>query len=352
MQPSKNQIFNKWLELVEHEILKKNYKQYLTKTTTEGLTEEGTIVDSELLLIAKLQVQEKTAEIESREPKFIISIDSINSKGPYHEFTHTIEFENWTGKPFVKLWKSIKPYNCPHCAGKGFNNCECESGAIQCKNCSGKAYETCSSCHGKGESLVKVSIIDGITNKKRNEELSYNCQNCYGEGTVVCNSCSGLGKVGHGACSHSGKLRCKNCKGVGKLVDVREEPVPIKVIIKEYIFTGYSANENEQIFQIIQNKKLNMDKIDIQKIDDLEMKDVEVLIPDGYANIKNIDKFVKDLNKECKNILKSRNEVILPPIMIYANQKLLCKTTKGVNFEILSIGDKNDFEIIAFGLKT
>ena len=352
MQPSNTQIFNKWLDQVEHDILKKNYKQYLTKTTTEGLTEQETVLDSEIYLIAKLQIQEKTADIESREPKHIVPIDSTNSKGPYMEFSHSVEYGQWSGKPFVKLWKSISPYNCPDCAGKGYNSCDCDGGTIQCKTCGGKSYETCSNCHGKGEATEQVTIIDGITNKKRTEELTFSCQSCYGDGTIICRSCNGFGKNSHNLCSGSGKLRCKNCKGVGKLVDIREEPVPIKAVIKDYIFTGYQAKENEEIFQIIQDKKLNMAKIDIHKVDDLEFKDILSLIPDDYPNTKNIEKFVKDLNKECKNILKSKNEVIQPPIMIYTNKKILGKTTKGVNFEVLSFGDSNDFHIMTLGLKT
>ena len=352
MHPSNEQIFSKWLEHVEHEILKKNFKQYLTKTTTEGLNEQEVVSQSELYFIAKLQVQEKTADIESREPKHIVSIDNTNSKGPYLEFSHAVEFGQWSGKPFVKLWKSISPYNCPECAGKGYNSCDCEGGSVQCKVCSGKAYETCSNCQGKGENFEKVTIVDGITNKKRIEELSYNCPSCFGEGTVVCHSCSGIGKTSHNSCSGTGKLRCKNCKGVGKLVDIREEPVPIKVVIKEYIFTGYSSKENEDIFEIIQHKKLNMAKQDIHKVEELEFRDVEALVPEDSPSSKNLEKFVRDLNKECKNILKSKNEVIVPPVMVYANQKLLCKSTKGGNFEILSFGDSNDFEIMALGLKS
>ena len=351
MEPSNEDIFNKWLDRIDHEVLKKNFKQYLTKTTTEGLNENETVVSNELYFIAKLQIQEKTAEIESREPKHIVPIDSTNSKGPYMEFTKSIEYGQWTGKPFVKLWKSISPYNCPDCAGKGFNNCDCDSGSVQCKVCAGKGHETCTNCHGNGENIENVTIVDGITNKKRNEELSYNCPSCYGEGTVFCRSCSGVGKIIHNLCSGSGKLRCKTCRGVGKLVDVREEPVPIKLAMKDYIFTGYSAKENEDIFQIIQQKKLNMKKQDINKLDEIEFKDVEKLIP-GDSNSKNLEKFIKDLNKEVKNILKSKNEEIVPPLMIYANKKLLCKTTKGINFEILSFGDKDDFEIMALGLKS
>lgn len=349
---SADQIFAKWLENVEHEILKKNYKQYLTKTTTEGLTVNDTIEGSELYFIAKLQIQEKSADIETREPKHIVAIDNTNSKGPYHEFSKSIEYADWSGKPFVKLWKSISPYNCPDCAGKGYNNCDCESGTIQCRTCSGKKYETCNNCNGKGEKVEIVTIVDGLTNKRRSEELSYNCPNCYGEGTVVCKTCSGLGKSSHNVCSGSGKIRCKNCRGVGKLVDVKEEPVPIKVITKDYIFTGYSTRENELIFQTLQSKKLNMVKQDLKQIDDIEFRDVETLASGDEANKKALDKFVKDLNKEIKTILKSKNEIIIPPISIFVNMKVLCKATKGGNFEILSFGDNNDFQVLALGLKS
>ena len=82
MDPSNEVIFNKWLELVDHEVLKKNFKQYLTKTTTEGLTENDSVLGSEYFFIAKLQIQEKTADIETREPKHIVPVDSTNSKGP------------------------------------------------------------------------------------------------------------------------------------------------------------------------------------------------------------------------------------------------------------------------------
>ena len=352
MFPSADQIFTKWLELVEHDVLKKNFKQYLTKSTTEGLTANDTIIGPELFFIAKLQIQEKSADIESREPKHIVTIDNTNSKGPYHEFSQSIEYGDWTGKPFVKLWKSISPYNCPDCAGKGYNNCDCEGGAVQCKNCAGKRYETCADCHGKGEKTEQVIILDGLTNKKRTEELSFNCPSCYGEGTIVCKSCYGIGKSAHNVCSGSGKLRCKNCHGVGKLVDIKEDPVPIKVLLKDYIFTGYSSRENEEIFQTVQNKKLNMVKQDIKQIEDIEFRDVENLVTDSDSNSKILEKFIKDLNKECKNILKSKNEVIVPPISIYVNQKVLCKATKSGNFEILSFGDKNDFQVLALGLKT
>ncbi len=352
MQPTDQQIFDTWLEQVEHEVLKKNFKQYLTKTTTEGLTEQEVVLGSEPFFVAKLQVQEKSADIESREPKHIIPIDNTNTKGPYMEFSHAVEYGTWSGKPFVKLWKSISPYNCPDCAGKGYNNCDCDGGTVQCKSCSGKGYETCSDCHGKGEAVEKVTIIDGITNKKRSEELSYNCPSCYGDGTVVCHSCNGLGKTSHNSCSGSGKVKCKNCRGVAKLVDIREEPVPIKVVIKDYIFTGYSATENEEIFQIMNHKKLNMDKYDLHKIEEIEFKDVESIVSDEGTNTKILEKFVKDLNKECKNILKSKNEVIVPPVMIYVNKKLMCKSTKGTNFEILTFGDNNDFYIKTLGLKS
>ena len=182
--------------------------------------------------------------------------------------------------------------------------------------------------------------------------MTFNCGSCYGDGTVVCHSCAGLGKTYHSSCSGSGKVRCKTCKGVGKLVDIREEPVPIKPNVKDYIFTGFSTKENELIYHVIQNKKLAMQSCSIQKTDDIEFKDVEKLLAEDNSNSKELDKFVKDLNKECKNIMKSKNETIAPPIFIYANKKLQCKTTKGISFEVLSFGDKNDFEIITLGLKS
>lgn len=352
MNPTTEQIFTKWLDSVDHAILKKNYKQYLTKTTTEGLNVNDSVSMTDLYFIAKLQIQEKSAEIESREPKYIVTIDNTNSKGPYYEFAQAIEYEDWSGKPHVKLWKSISPYNCPDCAGKGYNHCDCEAGTVQCRNCAGKKYETCNDCQGKGEKTELVTILDGITNKKRTEEMSYSCGTCYGDGTIVCKSCYGLGKSAHSICSGSGKLKCRNCHGVGKLVDIREEPVPIKVLTKDYIFTGYSTKENEDIFQILQNKKLNMTKVDIKKTEDVDVKDVEILLAGDSSYQKTLEKFVKELNKECKNILKSKNEIVIPPIIVYANQKVVCKSTKGVNFEILSFGDKNDFQVLALGLKS
>lgn len=352
MEPTNEQIFSKWLELVDHEILKKNYKQYLTKTTTEGLTESDTVISSESFYIAKIQIQEKSADIESREPKHVIPISNTNSKGPYHEFSNAIEYDNWPGKPFVKLWKSINPYNCPDCAGKGFNACDCERGAVLCKNCSGKGNETCPSCGGKGNGIEKVNIIDGITNQKRIEELTFHCGSCFGEGTVVCHSCAGVGKTSHSTCSGSGKLRCKTCKGVGKLVEIREEPVPIKTKVKDYIFTGFSNKENEDIFQLIKSKKLTMQSSSVQKVDDVDLKDLEALLSEDRANSKSLEKFIKELNRECKNILKSKNEIISPPIIVYSNKKLICKATKGGNFNILSFGEKSDFEVLAIGLKS
>ena len=95
-----------------------------------------------------------------------------------------------------------------------------------------------------------------------------------------------------------------------------------------------------------------MVKQDLKQIDDIEFRDVETLATGDEGNKKVLDKFVKELNKEIKNIIKSKNEMIIPPISIFVNQKVLCKSTKGGNFELLSFGDSNDFQVLALGLKS
>ena len=347
--PEPENIFKKWLDEISHDVLKKNYKTYLTKTTTEGLTFADTVQDNELIVVAKIQIQEKTADMESREPKHVIAISNTNSKGPYYEFAKPIEYENWKGKPFTKLWKSIKPYNCPECSGKGYSICDCDKGHTICKHCSGKGNVPCNDCNAKGEKNEQVSIVDGLSGKKRHEVLSFSCESCYGQTIITCSHCSGLSHVAHSTCQSSGKLRCKDCRGTGKLVDILEDPVPIKPIIRNYIYSGYSEEDNNNIAKILIKKKFLISKIDINSLDDIETRDIKNLIREPS---KNIEKFLKNLNKEVKGILKNKNETVLTPISIFSGVKLNCKSTKTGNFEIVSFGDMNDFSVLSIGLKS
>ena len=171
----------------------------------------------------------------------------------------SIEYENWKGKPFVKLYKSIKPYKCTECSGKGYNNCSCDSGLIQCNKCNGNTTNQCQNCQGKGQKGDKINITDGFTGNKKPSEISYQCPTCFGNTTVTCSNCAGLGKIGHSNCNFTGKIRCNVCNGTGQLVDIIEEPVPIKSAFIDIFVSGVKKNsEHEQIVQLIKDNRYNL----------------------------------------------------------------------------------------------
>lgn len=341
-----NDIFKKWLKLADNKILRKRYKEWVTKSTTPGLTFEETVKNLDYFLVCKIQFQEKSAEIESREPKHIVPIDNVNSKGPYYEFKQDIEFEYWKGKPFVKFFKSLKPYNCPECSGNGYHKCSCDNGLQHCVQCKGRTSIDCSHCSGTGERFEKIQVIDGLTSKKKNTDLTSQCSICFGASIFTCPNCSGIGKTGHGKCNFTGKLRCKKCNGSGQLVAIVEEPVPIKPINVDLFITG-TKNEHDDIVDAIAIKKFAISKLEIFKSSNIKIKELETLILEPNKSHNN---FLKNINKQLKSIIKNVNEEIVEPITFYSGLKLICKSTKGRSFEIWSIGETNDFEVIAVGL--
>jgi hypothetical protein len=340
--PNPDIVFDKWLLNVDNKILKKRYKNFLTKSTSISAAE--TVKSTETAFFALIQIQERPASVVTHKKEEIHPVSDIKRKDPYWEFTGTVEKEEWSGKSFVKMWRSLQPYKCPECQGGGYNSCDCANGFITCKTCKGKLKINCNDCNGKGRYQESVEIKNGVTGKSRHEEINITCQTCFGDCSYPCPNCGGQGKLVH-SCNGTGREKCRYCKGAGELFNLTMEPVPIRQVIRDKYFTDYDEKKNDHkvIISALKEKKFSLPRKEVKDPNKLNVKDLNDFLEEIP---KNAEKFIKNLHKRLKKFNKDENETIKPPVMLYAGLKLNCKTSKGHKFEILSIGDDQDFTII------
>jgi hypothetical protein len=340
--PNPEDIFRKWLEAADDKLLSKRYKKYVSKTLSVPISE--TIVSSSTTLFALIQIEERPADIKSLDPKAVISIKSLKKKGPYWEFPSEIEHQDWKGSPLVIKWNSIKPTDCSHCSGKGYTACNCSKGFLTCKHCKGKFSVPCPNCAGKAKLTDIVEVKTGDTRRLRKEKVTFNCSTCYGNSKIICGTCGGSGKEVHGTCKATAKIKCDNCQGTGKVVDLLEEPVPIKRKVIDRYITPYDKykSDREHIIKILKEIKHKIPKYEVTDEGYLESKRLDTFLP---IISKTVQKLLKDVKKELENLRKEEVESFYPPLYLYPGIEIICQSSKGHKFEIIAIGDEKKYDI-------
>ena len=340
--PNPDEIFTEWLQSAEDTLLSKRYKNYVSKSLS--ISNSDTIKSSNSILFALVQIEQRPADIKSLDPIETIAIKDLRKKGPFWEFTSQIEENEWNGSPFVIKWDSIIPKECPYCSGKGYSPCTCTKGFITCNLCKGKFSIICPECNGKSKFTDTIEIKVGDTNRVRKEKIPYNCSTCYGGSKIICRSCGGVGRQVHSQCSGVAKIVCSVCKGTGKIVDLLEEPVPIKRKIIDKYFTPYEKNkkDSEHIIEILHNFKHQIPKLEISDEGFLESKRMDTFLPEIS---KEVDKFLKSLRKELDDVNKNPLNAFYPPLFLFPGLELNCQTSKGHKFTIVVIGDENKYKI-------
>ena len=345
--PSPEEVFTSWLEVAEDNLLAKRYKSYASKSLSISIDE--TIKESEPTIFALIQIEERPADVESYEPKAIISLKDLKRYDPFWEFNEQIELDIWKGNVYVKHWKSIKPRNCVNCGGKGYITCECSNGFITCKDCKGKLTLVCPNCSGRGSFKEKIDIKNGLTGKIRQEEIGVKCSTCYGTNTIRCPTCHGSNKIPHNSCGGTGQLQCKECKGAGQVVDIIEEPVPIKQMVYDTYLTEYEKNAyHEKIGESLKSIKHKLPRIEIKDEEHIQTKYLENFLP---VITKSTEKVMNKIRKTVEDLNKSKIENWYPPILIFPGFKLSCQTNKGHKFDIICIGDSKNYIIETVGWK-
>ncbi len=190
--------------------------------------------------------------------------------------------------------------------------------------------------------MIEIKI--GETIRTRNEKISYNCSTCYGGSKIICRSCGGVGRKVHSQCSGFAKIVCSHCKGTGKTVELLEEPVPIKRKVIDLYFTPYERNkkDREYLIEILKKNKHQIPKLEIDDEGYLESKRIDTFLPEIS---KEVDKFLKSLRKELDDVKKKPLKAFYPPLFLFPGLELVCQTSKGHKFSIISIGDENKYKI-------
>src|SRR3990172_8967605 len=340
--PNPDEIFQQWLDKANDKLLLKRYKNYASKSLSVSASE--TVKSVETTAFVLMQVEERPAEMRSFEAKESASVKDLDRK-TFWEFSGSIEKDQWRGKPFVLMWKSLKPGSCPDCGGKGYGACDCSQGFVPCRECHGEQYVKCPNCQGKGSFVNQIEVKKGESGKSRKEELTFNCSVCFGEGKIVCPTCSGLSKLPH-SCRGTGKVECKNCKGTGQVADLLEEPVPIKRTVQERWITGYSGDVHDRISSVLGEIRHKIPKFEAKDETQLDNKHIEPFFP---SVSKDVEKIVKNTKKKVLDLEKRNTESYYPPLIVYPGIKLSCQTNKGHNFEIVAIGDVNNYKIVDAG---
>ena len=343
--PNPEEIFAKWLEVAEDKLLSKRYKSYASKSLSISIPE--TIKESELTVFALLQIEERPAEMDSYEPKATVPMKDLKKYDPFWEFDDQIERNDWKGKMFVRHWSSIKPHNCVNCGGKGYVACECSGGYMSCRDCKGKLTVPCTNCAGKGSFKEKIDIKHGITGKIRQEEIGFKCSICYGTNTLRCPSCHGSNKIPHSTCGGTGQIQCKDCKGTGQVVDIMEEPVPIRRTVYDTYVTEYDKSAyHDKIGEALKGVKHKLPRFEIQDEAHIHIKYLEDFLP---AITKSAEKVISKVLKSIDDLNKSKIENWYPPILIFPGLKVTCQTNKGYKFDIICVGDSKNYNVVSIG---
>ncbi|MHA1983739.1 MAG: hypothetical protein ACW967_05260 [Candidatus Hodarchaeales archaeon] len=340
--PNPEEVFRKWLETANDKLLSKRFKKYISKTLS--VSSKDTIISSETTVFALIQVEERPADIKSLDPKAVISLKELRKKGPYWEFTSAIEYKDWKGAPLVIKWDSIKPDDCNHCNGKGFSVCSCSKGFLTCRQCKGKFSVLCPECGGKAKFTDIINVKISETSRIRKEKVTYNCSTCYGNSKIICNTCGGSGRELHAKCKATAKNRCEYCKGTGKIVELLEEPVPIKRKVLDKYITPYdkSKKDEEQIIEILKKTKHQIPKYEISDESYLGSKQLDTFLPEIS---KTVEKFLRNTKKELEILNKRENEAFYPPLYLFPGLELFCQSSKGHKFEIVAIGDEKKYAV-------
>lgn len=193
---------------------------------------------------------------------------SFNKKFENSDDNHSIEESHHAiGCGTCKQHGKIR---CSSCRGAGDKTCSsCDGrGEKQCGNCKGAVNIKCWSCSGKGTKET------GYGENKRIE----NCTSCSGRGSnkctrcsnghITCSTCSGRRKVTCYTCYGSGEVTCYQCDGYRTMdhyfvVNAKFINLHQKLFVTNP-FPGFDNSRANEVGFAIQNKLLNLRKIDLR----------------------------------------------------------------------------------------
>jgi len=306
--PNLDDIFDKWKQQAGRKDRKKMEKQFGTKGsvfTLDAISAAEYVVPPALKGAAiYFSIKKTVAPVKGKEDNLVLA--PRVSRETYYSFKgKKVDKDNWKGDEKVPTYESIS--------------------AVPCKTCSGKGYidDKCRSCKGSGKVEDNLNVLEEEEQKKVKKVFTYPCGECFGTGKV--------------------QNPCSECGGHKNLYKYEIQPVPFQSVVTgiPVVHSSLQTKYEKEIGKDLQDLIESVEGIKFNNFKDLENKAEGSL---GYWD-KNVKKTINSAGSDHKNYEKDKDTQIVTQIYLFPMIRLNCKSKKGSNFEIYSIGSDQKFMI-------